>query len=347
MSAAASTSNTQRYAALIESLPSARIGVVGDLAADVYVAGLTDRVSREAPVLIIRHEREWTLPGCAANTAANARALGASVELVGLLGQDQPGRELFDQLRERGIGTEGVVRSSQIRTVSKTRFLAGARSTSRQQVMRLDCEPASAPPDALRIALRTRVQQMDERVDVWVVSDYGYRSVDDDLKRLLREIAQQKPVIVDSRYDALSFRGVTVIKPNEDEAIAATGVRDGSIEQMRIAAAKLTELVDVDTVLVTLGNQGMLLHHRAHEPVLLPAAGTDEIVDLTGAGDTVAATFAVAIAADAGYEDAAYLSNCAAGLAVMKEGPATITCAELGAAVATGNRKEESAAWPA
>ena len=319
--------------ALLDALATVRIGVVGDLAADVYVAGLTERISREAPVPILLYESQWTHLGCAANTAANAQALGASVHLVGLLGEDEAGRDLWNQLTASGIDLGGVVRSSQVHTITKTRFLAGARSTSRQQVLRLDREPSVAPPEPLRIVLRSRMQELDDRVDAWIVSDYGCQVIDEDMKRLLRTIAQRKPVLVDSRYAMLSFAGVTVVKPNEEEAIAATSAQDGSVEQMTLAARELTERLAVKTVLITLGNQGMLLAEAGRDPVHLPASGSDEIVDLTGAGDTVAATFTLALAAGADGRTAAELANRAAGLAVMKEGPATVTRDELRAAL--------------
>ena len=323
-----------RYDPLIASFSGARIGVLGDLAADVYVAGYTERVSREAPVLILRYERKWTVAGCAANTAANVRALGASVQLVGLLGEDEPGRDLRRQVAENDIGLEGLVLSSQIDTVTKTRFLAGGRNTTRQQVLRVDHEPPEPPPEPLRIVLRKRVEELDDRVDAWIVSDYGYRTIDDAMKKRLGEIASRKPVIVDSRYDLLSYGPVTVIKPNEDEAIAATTATDGSIPQMRQAASELIERLGVKAVLLTLGSQGMLLHERSGDPILIPAEGTDEIVDLTGAGDTVAAIFTVATASGANFQDAARLANCAAGIVVMKEGAATVSPHELRAALA-------------
>jgi bifunctional ADP-heptose synthase (sugar kinase/adenylyltransferase) len=150
----------------------------------------------------------------------------------------------------------------------------------------------------------------------------------------LREIATRKPVVVDSRYDVLAFGGVTVVKPNEDEAIAATAATDGSMPHMQQAAGELIERLGVEAVLLTLGNQGMLLRQRESDPVLLPVEGTDEIVDLTGAGDTVAATFTVAVTSGASYRDAAYLANCAAGIAVMKEGAAIVRPGELRAALA-------------
>jgi rfaE bifunctional protein kinase chain/domain len=317
----------------IAALSDARVGVVGDVMADIYVSGLTQRVSREAPVVVVKHEREWLLPGGAANVAANVASLGATVEIVGMAGDDKPGRAVRQVLSERRVGTEGLLLSNQHQTVTKTRFLAGALHTSRQQVLRLDRGADGAPLDSLRALLRERVERIDERVDAWVVSDYGYGVFDARFKDMLRQFARVKTVVVDSRYDARSFGGVTVLKPNEEEAIDATSATDGSAEQMRIAARELVERLELQAVLITLGNQGMLLHDRGGSCRLIRAVGTDQIVDLTGAGDTVAAVLTAAMAAGRSALEAAHLANAAASIVVMREGVATVSPAELSRAI--------------
>jgi len=317
----------------IASLSGAKVGVVGDVMADIYVSGLTQRVSREAPVVVVKHERQWLLPGGAANVAANVASLGATVEMVGMAGDDEPGRAVRQELTERRVGTEGLLLSNQHQTISKTRFLAGALHTSRQQVLRLDRAGDGVPLDSLRALLRERVERIDERVDAWVVSDYGYGVFDPQFKDMLRQFACVKTVVVDSRYDARSFGGVTVLKPNEEEAIDATSAIDGSTEQMRIAARELVDRLELQAVLITLGNQGMLLHQREGSCFLIPAVGTDQIVDLTGAGDTVAAVFTAAMAAGRSALEAAHLANAAASVVVMCEGVATVSPAELSRAI--------------
>jgi rfaE bifunctional protein kinase chain/domain len=317
----------------VDTLDRARVGVVGDMVADIYVSGKTDRISREAPVVIIKHEREWLLPGGAANVAANIASLGARAQMVGLLGDDESGRAVHDALARAGVGTEGVLLTNQHRTTTKTRFLAGARHTSRQQVLRVDREPGGPPLGSLKALLTERVERLDRQVDAWIVSDYGYDLFDAPFKAVMRQIAKSKPVVADSRFDIRSFKGVTLIKPNEDEAIAATSAVDGSPEQMELAAKELAELLEVQAVLVTLGNQGMLLCENNGQCSLLPAVGTDEIVDLTGAGDTVVAVLTAALAAGCSKLDATWLANYAASIVVMREGVATVTAADLTAAI--------------
>jgi rfaE bifunctional protein kinase chain/domain len=319
----------------VERLASARVGVVGDLVADVYISGLTERISREAPVPVVRFESQHLVPGCGANVAVNIASLGAQVFVAGLVGKDPEGRDLVGVLEGRGVRTDGVVFCSGRPTTSKTRILAGARHTIRQQLVRLDREPPEPPAESMRAELLERVARLDEKVDAWVISDYGYQCFDPPLKDAFAGIAARKPVLADSRFDTLGFPGVTVIKPNEEEAMQATSIRNGGLEEMQRAAAELSRRLGVRAVLITLGNQGMLLHERDRAPEHIPAVGTDEIVDLTGAGDTVAAVFTAALACGAAMIDAARLANCAAGVVVMKEGAASVTPAELMEAVRT------------
>lgn len=318
----------------IQRLRNARVGVVGDLVADIYISGLTERVSREAPVPVVRFEKEWVVPGGAANVAVNIAALDATVHAVGLVGSDRPGRNLASVLEGRGVRTSGIVACSDRATTTKTRLLAGARHTIRQQLARLDREPESPPTPEMLAELADRVRRLNAEVDAWIISDYGYGCFDERLKGLLREIAAAKPVVADSRFGMLGFTGVTMVKPNEDEAIAATSVGNGGLESMRMAASELIERLDVQAVLVTLGNQGMLLQQRDGAAEHVPAVGTDEIVDLTGAGDTVAAVLTTALAAGVPMLDAVRLANCAAGVVVMKEGAASASRDELLAMVA-------------
>ncbi len=322
----------------IDRLGGAAVGVVGDLVADLYVSGLTDRVSREAPVLIVQYEEEWLRPGGAANVAANVAALGATACVVGLLGEDDAGRRLLAALQTGGNGgtarCDQVLTASNRATITKTRFLAGAKLTSRQQVLRLDRHPPSAPDGTLLRQVAERVRRVDADVSAWIVSDYGYGGFDEALRGLLREIAARKPVVADSRYSLHQFTGMTVVKPNEEEAQAAAhelGLRAAAPGEL---AAALAGALCAGAALVTLGNQGMVLG-RGDGVVQIPAVGTEEIVDLTGAGDSVAATLGAALAADADIETAARLSNHAGAIVVMKEGAATASPEELRASVRT------------
>jgi rfaE bifunctional protein kinase chain/domain len=323
-------SRQRRLAQLVDRLAKARVGVIGDLVCDIYVTGLTDRVSREAPVLIIEQEDEWIVPGCAANTACNIASLGAAVHLVGIIGDDRTGRRLRDKLDQIGVNTGGILQAKNRQTIAKTRFLAGARHTSRQQVLRLDRQPAQPPDGSLHQQLLQQVARVSPNIDAWIICDYGYNSFDKPLRDALAAAAAEKPVIADSRFNLMDFKNVTLVKPNEQEALAAANTDD-----VAQAAAYISRQTNASAVLVTLGNQGMYLH-QPDATERIPAAGTDEIVDLTGAGDTVAAILGAALACSADLSLAAHLANVAGGLVVMKEGCAAVTRDELHAALKEG-----------
>jgi rfaE bifunctional protein kinase chain/domain len=316
----------------IDRLSGATVGVVGDLVADLYVSGLTDRVSREAPVLIVQYEEEWLRPGGAANVAANITALGANACVVGLIGEDEVGRRLIASLQDessgKGARCDRVIAAKGRSTITKTRFLAGAKLTSRQQVLRLDRQPVLPPDPKLLAQIAQQVRQLDAGIDAWIVSDYGYGSFDGALCTLFREIAQKKTVVADSRFRLTEFKGLTVVKPNEEEAQAAANELGIKTNNPTDLAACLPGALDAKAALVTLGNQGMLLG-RSQGVLHIPAVGTEEIVDLTGAGDSVAAALTAALAVGADLEIAARLSNHAGAIVVMKEGAATASPDEL------------------
>lgn len=329
-----------RLTEAVDALTGARVGVVGDLVADVYISGLTDRVSREAPVLIVSYESEWLRPGGAANVAANIAALGATACLVGTVGEDDVGRDLVGLLTGTSSGASpgraaaGGVECSQIiratgrSTISKTRYLAGARLTHRQQVLRLDRQPAEPPDDEMIDRICRAVAATDADVDAWVASDYGYGGFNDKLRDLLRRIAAKKPVLADSRWDLPRFSGLTLLKPNEEEARSAAHVLGFCAADEAALATELAHALEAEAVLVTLGNKGMVLSCRG-KVARIRAVGTEEIVDLTGAGDSVAATLAAAVAAGCDFESAAHLANAAGGVVVMKEGAATASPEEI------------------
>ncbi len=337
MPAHQSPSTRENLLAAIDRLGTARVGVVGDLLVDLYISGLSDRVSREAPVLVLQYEQEWLRPGGAANVAANVAALGAAACVVGLVGDDEPGRRLLDDLARRcGAGSVGggeVIVAPGRTTISKTRFLAGARLTHRQQVLRLDRQPAEPPSRELVTALSRHVAEHDSKVDAWIASDYGYGSFDEQLCGQLREIARHKPVVADSRWNLAQFAGLTLLKPNEEEASATAAALNLPATGHPLELARsLAQRLDAKSVLVTLGNKGMALGD-ASGGLHIPAVGTEEIVDLTGAGDSVAAALATALAAGCDVQTAARLANHAGGIVVMKEGAATASIDELRASV--------------
>jgi len=319
----------EKLLSLADRLGRARVGVVGDLAADIYISGETGRVSREAPVIVVRYERQWLRPGCAANVACNVAALGAEVHLVGLVGQDEAGEGLLQVLQDKGVDTSGVVVLPGFETTSKTRFLAGARSTMRQQVLRVDKTSAGFPSEGARSLLLERLDRLSDAVDVWIASDYGSGVVDEAVRDGLRRLAERRPVLADSRYNLLEFHGLTVVKPNQEEAAAAAGCRADTLDDHAMVAQRLRRRLGVRAALVTLGNEGMMLADEDEGAWHVPPAGGDEIVDLTGAGDTAAAVFAAGLSAGGSFLESACLANAAGGVVVMRHGAATAGLEEI------------------
>ncbi len=315
---------------LTRALPGARVGVIGDVAADMYVSGETDRVSREAPVIIVRHEEQWVKAGCAANVACNVAALGAKVHLLSLIGPDEAGEGLLAVMRDCRVDTSSMLVLPDYRTTCKTRFMAGAKSTTRQQVLRLDRVTEGYPSKGAQSLLLERLEQLSEVVDVWIASDYGARLIDDAVRERLREISRGKIVLADSRYNLTKFRGVTAVKPNQEEALEAVGLAKGNgLETMADVAHELRRRVQSKAALVTLGNKGMMLAEGESEAAYIPKAGGDEIVDLTGAGDTAVAVLAAGLSAGGSFLQSACLANAAGGVVVMRQGAATASLEDI------------------
>lgn len=320
---------------LIGQLPKARVGVIGDVAADLYVSGETDRVSREAPVIIVKYEKQWLRPGCAANVACNVAALGAKVCMLSLVGQDEAGCGLLEWLGQSKVDAAGMLVMPDYQTATKTRFMAGAKSTTRQQVLRLDRMTKGYPSKGAQSLLLERLDRLSDQVDVWIASDYGAGLIDEAVREKLREISRHKIVLADSRYNLPQYGGMTLVKPNQEEALAAVGVqRNGNgLDAMADVAQRLREMLQAKAALVTLGNQGMILADGAAEAWHVPAAGGDEIVDLTGAGDTAVAVLAAGLSAGGSFLQSACLANAAGGVVVMRHGVATASLEDISKAV--------------
>jgi D-glycero-beta-D-manno-heptose-7-phosphate kinase len=326
-----------QLAGLFERFRSAEVVVAGDYMADEYVFGETERISREAPVLIVRYERSELRPGGAGNAAQNLAALGVKVRAVGVVGDDALGALLLDALAAARIDVAGLVRVKGRATESKTRILAGGRSTRRQQMLRVDRAP-SAPLSATAEARVTReLERAARSARAVLVSDYGSGSLGPSALDALRAVKRGGlPVCVDSRYRLLEYTGLTMVKPNELELEAASGVALSGPGALERAARVLLRKVGCEQVLVTRGRHGMSLFRKGQPAVHVPAHGTQEAVDVTGAGDTVAATYCAAVAVGAGPEAAAQLANVAGALVVLKPGTATVSRAELLAEIAKG-----------
>lgn len=317
---------------LVAAFPHQTIGVVGDFVLDEFVSGEISRVSREAPVLILRHRRTETYPGGAANAAINLADLGARVLPVGVLGDDEGGRSLLDHFGRKHINTAGILRPRNWATTTKTRYLAGWTHTTEQQVLRLDREPRAALSERVEGAIAHKARQVARRADAVLVSDYGVGAAWPKLVKTLKA----KRLTLDSRYSLLEYRnaGITAATPNEPELEAAYHERIGTdIGRLDDLGRRVLHDLDIEALLVTRGKDGMAVFERSRAPRHIPIYGSDTPVDVTGAGDTVIAVFTLALAAGATYLEAAHLANYAGGIVVMKRRTATVTRAELEAAL--------------
>jgi rfaE bifunctional protein kinase chain/domain len=323
-------------------LAGRRVVVVGDLIADEYLYGKPARISREAPVLILRFtDREVRLGG-AANAAHNVHALGATVLPVGLLGRDGAGDEVDALFRQAGMSTDGISREPGRPTPVKTRIMAGGYQATRQQVVRLDREPEGGITGPAEARLIEALRAVGAGADGFLVSDYGYGSVTPGVYETVLELARARrvPVTVDSRYELPRFRGATAATPNEPEVEALTGQELTDEAAVEKAGRVVLERLDARLLLLTRGSRGMALFEREGPVTLIPIHGSDEIADVTGAGDTVISTFTVALAAGTAPGEAAWLANVAGGVVVMKRGTASVTVPELAAALASdGGRR--------
>ncbi|HLL72456.1 MAG TPA: bifunctional ADP-heptose synthase [Pyrinomonadaceae bacterium] len=321
----------ERLSNLVREFAKRRVVVVGDLVADQFLYGEISRVSREAPVLILRHERTETVPGGAANCAVNLASLGAQVSLVGTTGADAAGDALLEKLRAAGVDCEAVVRSPEVRTATKVRILAGQAHSMRQQVIRVDYESEPLSDAKIKNEINARLSDAATRADAIIVSDYNYGVAGAETVALLGEASKQSgvPVLVDSRFRLLDFVNFTSATPNEDEVEHVLGRRFADAATLEAAAYELLERLAHRALLITRGSQGMLLLETGAKPLHLAPVGSREAVDVTGAGDTVIAAYTLALASGASFADAAHVANHAGGIVVMKRGTASVEAREL------------------
>lgn len=311
---------------VVRRFSKVRALVIGDLVADQYIWGQTERISREAPVLIVRHQSEEVKLGGGANAAANAAALGARVTALGALGNDDAGTSMRALFAAAGIAVKAVRGEA---TETKTRVLAGGLGTTRQQMIRIDRGATGPLPEKVRDGLRAAVKVALAKCDVAIVSDYGAGVLCEETRAELKGFGRHGLLCVDSRFGLDLIHGATMCKPNEPELQALTDMPVGSGSELTRAGRRALDMLGCQTLLVTRGKQGMALFARKEGPVFLPVYGPEDAVDVTGAGDTVVATYALAIAAGAGPIEAAQLANIAGALKVQKSGTATVSAAEL------------------
>jgi len=330
----------------LSALRETRVLIVGDSVLDTYIYGETVRVSREAPVIVVRRERTEHRLGGAANTAANLAALGCKTTLVTLVGDDDGGKQITRLLAKRGVEVVPVSPPG-LATTTKTRVLAGAFGTTRQQVLRLDDEPSAAPTAA---AATEMVEKMKEATSpsatqdlpqAVLISDYGYGAASEEIADHGRKLhVAGTPVFVDSRGRLGAFSGVAAVTPNTPEAEEFCGFQIDNETSVRRAGRLILRQLGCDACLLTQGRGGMTLFRAAgdNDPTELHVdiVGDDEVADVSGAGDTVIATFCAAAAAGLGMEKGMQLANLTAGVVVAKAGTATASHEEI---IALANRE--------
>jgi rfaE bifunctional protein kinase chain/domain len=326
-----------RLLRLVSQLSRARVAVAGDIVADEFIYGQIERVSREAPVLILGYDTTVLVPGGAGNAASNVAALTGRASLVGLVGRDEAGRSL-SRVLGRSVDVSRLERVAGYATPVKTRILAGGVHSAKQQVVRIDRAPGRVSPAMARRVERALVALLPS-IDVLIISDYGSQLITPELWARVVATAgrRRRPrVLVDSRYALDRFRAIDACTPNESEVEALLGVRINDDRRvLEDAGRTLLDRAGAAAVLITRGSRGMALFERRQPTVHIPIVGSDQVTDVTGAGDTVIATFAATLAAGASYLEAAHVANYAGGLVVMKRGTATVSAAELADAIRT------------
>jgi rfaE bifunctional protein kinase chain/domain len=317
---------------IVERFPSRKIVLLGDFVSDEFQFGEISRVSREAPVLILRHSHTHLVPGGGANATNNFAALGARIFPVAAVGDDAPGNALREYFSSIRVDVSGILVAKGWTTPTKTRFLAGWAHTVGQQVLRVDREPSMPLPTAVATKIQKALVSKLKQADALAVSDYGFGVASPALVRQARSARKGKFVItLDARHNlhAYAKSQITSATPNEGEveAVHHTVIGADLAELQRCGQATRLAM-NLESVLVTRGRDGMALF-ESERISHIPIYGAAQAVDVTGAGDTVLAAYTLALACGASSLDAAHIANIAGGLVVMKRGTATITHREL------------------
>ncbi|HTG32428.1 MAG TPA: PfkB family carbohydrate kinase [Thermoanaerobaculia bacterium] len=337
---------TERLLRRIDAMAGQPVAMLVDLVADVFITGTPKRISREAPVLILSYQGEKLMPGGGANAVANVAALGGRPLPLGVVGDDPHGLGLLAELAAQGVTTEGVLVRHGYRTPTKVRILGGGKHSIKQQIVRYDIEETLALTAADRDHFTRLLERWSGEARVAILSDYGYGAVEPAMLPQVRDaLGERTTVIADSRYRLGEFVGLDGATPNEEEAEAFLGAAIGDDpDRLEEAGSSLRERLGARFLLITRGSRGMSLF-RPKFSAHLPVSGTDQVADVTGAGDTVIGTFALALAAGADPLEAALLANYAGGIVVMKMGTATCSPEELRRAVETDLRPLKELRW--
>lgn len=313
---------------IVDTFSEKKVVVIGDLVLDRFLYGAVQRVSREAPVPIVKLSTTRMMPGCAANTVWNLATLGAKAVPVGIVGRDAEGEVLVSLLRDAGSPTDHVLRVEEWVTPTKTRVLAGALHGAKQQLVRVDSGEARSLSREIINALREHLSSALDGADAIILSDYGYGLVK---ASGAEDFLDRAPVsALDSRFALTGFRGLTIATPNEEEFEDACGKPVRCNEKLfRSEAEAMRKRLHLSALIVTRGKRGMSVFDKDGQAHDLPVVGSDQVVDVTGAGDTVISACVLALCSGAEVLEAAHIANAAGGIVVQKHGTAVTTAEEL------------------
>jgi rfaE bifunctional protein kinase chain/domain len=328
--------NKAKLIQLVDRFAGKKVAVWGDFILDEYLYGTTRRISREAPVLILSYQNKEFSLGGAGNSLQNIKALDAEPFPIGVLGDDDAGKKILELLRTKGISTDYLLIEKNYQTPIKTRIFAGEDNTRKQQILRIDQEAKVPESPALDQKILKFLVHAQKRCCALLVSDYNYFTVKEDIFNKMLPVYEEAktPITLDSRFRLLNFKGVTVATPNEPEVEQALKIELHDDSELVLEAGRtILKGLHSPALLITRGSKGMILFEKGKPAISIPVHGTTDIVDVTGAGDTVISVFTLALASGASFKDAALLSNYAGGLAVMKKGTSTLTPQELKQAI--------------
>jgi D-glycero-beta-D-manno-heptose-7-phosphate kinase len=327
-------SHRSRLHRLIDEFRAQRVVLYGDLVLDRFILGSPKRISREAPVIILKFEEQRDVPGGGANALANIVSLGGTVLPVAVVGDDETGARMLEILGARGVDTGSIVVVPGFRTVTKVRLLAGGPASQRHQVARYDVEDSLEPGGAWLARVLAELERLAPTAGAAAISDYGYGVVSPEgVARLRASLPAGAMAVADSRFALTRLGVVDGATPNLEELASVAGSPLESDEAVAAAAEALRHRLGARFVVATRGSRGLTLAREGAAAAHVPVYGTDQVADVTGAGDTVIATLTLALAAGASPLDAARLADLAGGIVVMKLGTATVAPDELHRAV--------------
>jgi len=326
----------QRFLEIITNFKKSKVFVIGDLILDQFVWGDVSRISPEAPVPVVHVDRESFMPGGAANVATNVSALKAKAAIIGVIGRDNWGKILKSKLR-RNVDITGIFTDTKRKTSLKTRIVA-----RHQQVVRVDKEVICQISNVLSGKIIRHIKRNAKKIKAIIIEDYGKGVVNPYLIREIVKIAKERKIIVnvDPKEEHFSYyRGLTCITPNQHEAEKATGIKIIDNRSLLTAGRKLLKMIKAEAVLITRGEQGMCLFRKKGNKITHIPTKAQEVFDVSGAGDTVIGVFTLALASGASFEEAAHISNYAAGVVVGKVGVGCCSQKELLDGIRQDNKK--------